>query len=295
MLNIVIDFTQMAFYGYLTFKEPNNTTTTVPAYTTPISGGVALTLANGNKVYCVLGKYGSANATKILYDTNRNVLCNPPKTEYTKKQYTTPGTFTWTCPLDITKVRVAVVGGGAGCLMVTDHSQNYGVKAGDGGTSSFGNLIQATGGKGWAFNKDTDPNLWYEGMVIPASYAGVPNGTVGYIRHGDHNDNPWNYGKGFTLSFTKTFAEYTITQGTGGYGKGGYGYMGNPDNENYCATGCSGGYNVGLFTVVPGDTYQIKVGAGGNGFVKDTSVSDGCYAHNGNGGYVLMEYGPNVK
>lgn len=225
-------------------------------------------------------------------------ILNAAKPAYTEMSWTTPGTYTWTAPVGVERVRVALVGGGAGCLMVTRQYSIFGTysfsySAGSGGTSSFGSLISATGGTGFLYNNSTNVPV-IDGAGCATGLAGSPNGNGGWVVCGDHISSPTGYGAGFNLSFTKTIATYSTNYGSGGYGKGGYGYVGNPDENNVCATGASGGYNTGYVSVTSLTTYTITVGAGGAAYIYDTSNSQSHYAHNGNDGYVYIAFGGDI-
>ena len=71
------------------------------------------------------------------------VVVNAAKPAYTEKSWTTAGTYSWTVPAGVTRVRVAVCGGGGGSCRYYKPYKGY-----DGGTSKFGDLIYATGGSG---------------------------------------------------------------------------------------------------------------------------------------------------
>ncbi len=222
------------------------------------------------------------------------------KVPYTEMSWTVPGVHTWTCPGGVYRVLAATCGGGAGCLVATRPfsfggvGSSFSYTAGSGGTSSFDALLSATGGVGFTYNKSTSlPEIDTVG-VATSGYAGSPNGNNGWITFGDHIQSPTGKGAGFIMSFTKTIAPYSTAYGDGGYGKGGYGYMGNPDTNNVCVIGSSGGYNTGYVNVTPGTTYTIYVGAGGNAFIHDTSNSS-PWAHNGNSGYVYIAFGGDIN
>lgn len=213
------------------------------------------------------------------------------KVPYTEISWTTPGVYTWTAPGGVYRALVATCGGGAGCLVATLNSMRpptTSYTAGTGGTSSFGSFLSATGGIGFSYNASNHSEL--RGMIdgpghALSGYAGSPNGRNGHVITGDHNPSPSGYGAGFGLSFSLT---------NGNYGQGGQGYMGNPDTNNVCSIGSSGGYNTGYVNVTPGTTYTIYVGAGGNAFIHDTSNSS-PWAHNGNSGYVYIAFGGDIN
>lgn len=145
------------------------------------------------------------------------------KPAYTEKSWTSAGTYTWTCPTGITRVRVAVCGGGAGSYY--RHSWvSYPGESG-GTSSAFG--LSATGGTS---GRD-------------GGAGGSPNGVGGSGYIGS------DYTPGFALSFTKT---------SGTYGRG----AGSSSSTSY-KTGGSGGYNSSYANVSAGKTYSIVVGKGG--------------------------------
>lgn len=121
---------------------------------------------------------------------------------YTEKSWTTPGTYTWTVPAGVTKVRVAVCGGGGGGV------RNKGT-AGNGSTSSFGSLLQATGGTGGRIIIVNEGDIDNEYEDRYAGKGGTPNGRAG---REDVGSGTISGGTGFNLSFTLT---------NGSYGQGG--------------------------------------------------------------------------
>ena len=165
------------------------------------AGGKALRVGNG---YVALKPITDANATAgrvsingVTYAiaTQHTAAVSVP---YTEQQWTKAGSYTFTVPDGITRVRVAVCGGGAGKGSLVGNGK------GGGNTSAFG--ITATGGHGGGV-------AWSKGA------GGEPNG---------HASTGNNVTDGFALSFDKS---------SGDYGKGGnFGGSGGYDSQYVAVT-----------------------------------------------------------
>ena len=165
------------------------------------AGGKALRVGNG---YVALKPITDANATAgrvsingVTYAiaTQHTAAVSVP---YTEQQWTKAGSYTFTVPDGITRVRVAVCGGGAGKGSLFSNGK------GGGNTSAFG--ITATGGHGGGI-------AWGKGS------GGNPNG---------HTSTGNNVTDGFALSFDKS---------SGNYGKGGnFGGSGGYDSQYVAVT-----------------------------------------------------------
>lgn len=132
----------------------------------------------GDVIYAVATKHESGGGVAV---------------PYTEQNWTKAGTYTFTVPDGVTRVRVAVCGGGAGKGSLRANGGN------GGDTMAFG--VTATGGKGGGI-------AWSKGK------GGEPNG---YASSGNSLTN------GFAVSFTKSY---------GGYGGGGqYGGSGGYDSQ----------------------------------------------------------------
>lgn len=165
------------------------------------AGDKALRVGNG---YVALKPITDANATAgrvsingVTYAiaTQHTAAVSVP---YTEQQWTKAGSYTFTVPDGITRVRVAVCGGGAGKGSLIGNGK------GGGNTSAFG--ITATGGHGGGV-------AWGKGA------GGEPNG---------HASTGNNVTDGFALSFDKS---------SGDYGKGGnFGGSGGYDSQYVAVT-----------------------------------------------------------
>ena len=165
------------------------------------AGDKALRVGNG---YVALKDVTDANATAgrvsingVTYAiaTQHTAAVSVP---YTEQQLAKAGSYTFTVPDGITRVRVAVCGGGAGKGSLIGNGK------GGGNTSAFG--ITATGGHGG-------------GVAFRKGAGGKPNG---------HASTGNNVTDGFALSFDKS---------SGDYGKGGnFGGSGGYDSQYVTVT-----------------------------------------------------------
>lgn len=179
------------------------------------AGDKALRVGNG---YVALKDVTDANATAgrvsingVTYAiaTQHTAAVSVP---YTEKYWTEAGSHSFTVPAGITRIRVAVCGGGAGKGSLIGNGK------GGGNTSAFG--ITATGGHGGGV-------AWGKGA------GGEPNG---------HASTGNNVTDGFALSFDKSSGDY----GKGGNfgGSGGYDsqYVAVTSGQSYTITvGAAGG------------------------------------------------------
>lgn len=186
-----------------------------------------------------------------------------PTLMYTEHSYTTPGTYSFTVSAGITRIRVAVCGGGGGGIFADGGSNGT-----NGGTSKFGSLIQATGGTGGLDNSYWNDTEDFNNDSIPG-VGGTPNGRNGKWRTTNAG------GVGFSLSFQ-------MSNGT-------YGHGGDGCSRSYSSGtgGGSGGYDSKYVNVEPGKTYTVVVGeAGGN--IDDRMIETTT------SGFVLIAYGEGI-
>ena len=170
--------------GYVALKSTDNTAAT------------DMRVKIGDVVYAVATKHESGGVA----------------IPYTESYWTEAGSHSFTVPAGITRIRVAVCGGGAGKGSLFSNGK------GGGNTSAFG--ITATGGHGGGV-------AWGKGA------GGEPNG---------HASTGNNVTDGFALSFDKSSGDY----GKGGNfgGSGGYDsqYVAVTSGQSYAITvGAAGG------------------------------------------------------
>lgn len=222
-----------------------------------IRGGTGNLYASFELKLQLHGQVSNPYTVSVKKNYKASTIINVDVPAYTEKSWTTPGTYTWTVPAGVTRVRVAVCGGGGGGAY-----ENLGsLKAGSGGTSSFDSLISATGGTGAWFEGDPDG--------INAKGAGIGGSPNGY-----NGAEDISYTNGFALNFTKQ---------NGSYGRGG-GKGGSRDGR---LSGGSGGYNSGYFNIISNQSYNISVGAGG--------YNNGTQTLSGTSGFVLIAYGQGIE
>lgn len=96
-----------------------STEQTVKLYTTQAEAGDAYSYikVDGVQAYIPLGAENDDRATmgRVKEHTaSQFAILTSGKPPYHKDSYTNAGTYTWTCPLGVTKARVTVAGGGGG-------------------------------------------------------------------------------------------------------------------------------------------------------------------------------------
>lgn len=187
-------------------KPANGTAVGCNIYKTAADAGdKALTVrVDGMAGYVALKPITDANATagRVSIGTMTYAIATQHTAAvtvpYTEKQWIKAGSYTFTVPDGVSRVRVAVCGGGAG----KGSTRANGGNGGD--TMAFG--VTATGGKGG-------------GVAYKKGAGGEPNG---YASSGNSMTN------GFAVSFTKSY---------GGYGGGGqYGGSGGYDSQYVTVT-----------------------------------------------------------
>lgn len=100
-----------------------STEQTVKLYTTQAEAGNAYSYikVDGVQAYIPLGAENDGRATmgRVKEHTGSQfAILTSGKPPYHKDSYTSPGTYTWTCPADVTTARVTVAGGGGGGIAV---------------------------------------------------------------------------------------------------------------------------------------------------------------------------------
>lgn len=210
-----------------------------------------------------------------------------PSGEYS---WTSAGTYLWTVPAYVTKVEVALCGGGSGnCVMSLRYTRTN--SSSPGGDSSFGNLISAQGAG--AVTVGTRTTLSGAQWSTSSWGGGTVRWETPYARRGtaiagDHV-TAQNGATGWVASFTQTVG------GTSSPGAGAYAYTGNPDYNNIAASGSSGLYNHGVVTVTPGQQITVTVGKGGTSYKYAPDTSYNSAAYSGYDGFVMIRYGSDIS
>ena len=218
--------------------------------------------------------------------------------------YTTPGTYTWTCPPGVTSVYVVCIGGGASGDGYTESTYYCSCC---GGCRSYGYYVQNGGGGGglaWktvSVSPGTDYTVQVGSGGVYAMYSGsgggglswfvqadgVVTGGGGYGRYGGSytGDGGGNGGLGGIQPYTYGRGGYggTTVQNFsgGGGGAGGYsGAGGNGMSDHYLDTSKDGPYNDGSFA----QSYGVSGGSGGGGGGGGYSTRGGGVGVYGEGG-----------
>lgn len=215
-----------------------STEQTVKLYTTQAEAGDAYSYikVDGVQAYLPLGELNDGRATigRIKETSGHEfAILTSGKTPYHKDSYTTPGTYTWTCPAGVTQARVTVAGGGGGGLATKWKIHISSTK-----------YRGASGGKG--------ANATSTISVIPSKTYTVVVGAGGspYISTDSHDKYSSRYaGNGGVSSFDSL----TAKGGQGGY------FITNEYSYHNGASYGSGGAG--------GSTWDTGANAGGNGWV----------------------------
>lgn len=137
-----------------------------------------------------------------------------------EEMYINPGTYTWVCPADITKIKLKVYGGGAGgalggggaggvatAFYAVTPGQSYTYTVGAGGAlganglaSSFGTVV-ANGGTSNGTNAGIGGTATAGISGIAISNVTGANGTAGYIFYYWYGWSYWNWGFGYNNFF----------------------------------------------------------------------------------------------
>ena len=191
--------------------------------------------------------------------------------------YTTPGTYSWVCPVGVTSVCVVCIGGGGGGIFYD--SGTYSMAGGGGGGLGWKNNISVTEGQsytvvvgsgGLAGDYSEDSTAGGDSYFIDTSTVSGSGGNPGRyataISGGTYTGDGGGNGGG-VLYFTSSDSG---PQGGGGAG----GYSGN---------GGSGGYNIGYTPVRP------TAGAGGGGAGGGNNAPTDTKGYGGGGTGILGE------
>ena len=238
--------------------------------------------------FILIKDYTNNSTDWMLFDTVRGI--EQSSTQFGNAEWTTGGTYSWTCPAGVTSVCAVCVGSGGGQrsggggglgwknnIPVTP-GQSYTVEVGagtqgNGSTSYFidANTVSGGGGAGNAVQGDGGG---YVG-------DGGGNGGVGSIgAHGDHGGGggAGGYsGTGGTGGVSQAGGDTTGTDGTGGAGGGGGGF------SNGYSQGTGGG-GVGIYGEGASGTGGTGQNAGQGGSGGETPPVSASYPNGRRGG-----------
>ncbi len=220
----------------------------------------------------------------IDYSKKDQISSDGPAVGYGEAEYTTPGTYQWTCPAGITNVSVVCIGAGGGD------------RNGGGGGLGWKNNIPVIPGTSYTVEVGAgDPNLtgghsYFMDINTVSGYGGMnfANGSIGGAFAGDgggaggdganvvHGDNGGGGGAGGYTGKGGDGGFYGSTAGTNGSGGGGGGGAG---WSTGVAQGAGGG-GVGIYGQGP-DGIAGTNQAGGGGGSGGTDGASGSGSPNG--------------
>lgn len=292
----------------LHFKK-NGTEQTAKAYSTTAEAGTEYITnkIDGVTCYVAIGDTTDNRATvgrvKKSSTAAERAILSTGKPPYTEQSWTTAGTYTFTVPAGVTRIRVAVCGGGGGAAYCADtDGDRRSYTGGTGGTSSFGSLISATGGTGgtfsmWCIHSGSSEDQQADTYAFDGTggNGGFPNGNNGNFvsRNNCYKNNilTSSGGYGFLLNFEKISTN-------GGYGNGGYAVTQGADPWGYPAianaAGGSGGYNSNYFNVIAGNTYSITVGGAGSNGAGNMEGGAKATPTNAKSGFAFIAFGGDI-
>jgi hypothetical protein len=291
-----VDYTSISGSVIITTGTSTATVTVDPTLDSTIESDETVILTISSGAYTI-GSPSSATGTILNDDFVPSQV-----------QYTSTGTYSWTCPSGVYSVSAAVVGGGGG-----GSSSTY---SGSSGTSSYfisqsvlcagggdtggvliypfpgsggagGGVVAGDGGIGGGDGSSpSDPN------AVAASRQGAGGGRAGALLSANLGTNGLtrSSGNGFEGSGAKIDENVTVPSGypSGGlyYGFGGYANRG---------AGAGGGGAVAWknnIPVVPGQSYTLVVGSqGGGGQIPPAPPISYEAAGSGGGGAVRIMWG----
>jgi hypothetical protein len=205
--------------------------------------------------------------------------------------YTTPGTYTWTCPTGVTSVSAVAIGaGGRG----TTFAQTDSSGGGGGGGLGWKNNISVTPGTGYTVvvgsGSGAGQSYFINASTVAGNGGGIGSqngaGGVGGTYVGDGGGNGGNGGAG-----SATDGLNNLVEGGGGGGAGGYNGNGGNGASGATLTGFAGSENSGAAGGgASGDNGAGNGGGGvsvyGIGLTGGVATgSGGSYGSPGSGGF----------
>lgn len=131
-------------------QKTGSSTVACNIFTTTTEAGSTYIRANvdGTNGYIAIGATNHAKATvgRVTKSGTTYAILTTPTVPYTKKTYTTAGTYTLTIPAGVTKVKLTVAGGGGGGGYNATYSYYYSNCKRSG--TSYATVYGGTGGRG---------------------------------------------------------------------------------------------------------------------------------------------------
>ena len=201
---------------------------------------------------------------------NTHTVHEMSKPPYSTTKYANPGTYTFTVPSGVSRIKVQMCAGGGGACAGYDGGTRNGAS---GGNSTISTNV-CTGGGGGRISVSFEYIAESFEFVFSATggAGGTPNGRGGVITFGNHGSHSTG-GAGFVINGAT-------------YGSGGNTYH----HAGFSAGGGSGGYISNTIDVTPLTTLSVVVGAGGSGAGQIVWEVGGP----GISGVVFLEYGGDI-
>lgn len=250
--------------------------------------------------------YTDSQRSNLVY-TSGNIAINDTSRGFGQVAYTTPGTYSWTCPSNVTSVCVVAVGGGAGG--VWDE-----ISGGSGGGLGWKNNISVTPGNSYTVvvgagglanttrvstSQNSDGTNGGDSYFINTSIvkgggaSALVRNTNGYNLAGTPGNYVGDGGGNGGLGGTSANASFLSQSGASSGGGGAGGYSGNGgkgadadfgnNNRDTDATDGSGGGGGGGYAEAAN---REDLGGGGGGvgiYGEGPSGAKGTYANGGKG------------
>ena len=273
LTSIVINFTQ------------TSNSQTITNYKYSIDGGATYTAFSPTRIVSPLTLSGLTSGTSYNISIKAvsangdsaasNEITQSTYTQVNYDRFTTVGAATWTAPAGVTEVEYLIVGGGGGSgssyskinvlgnILVTDTPQAgaYWINSANLTNSRYSGRMY------YGYNTYQNSSSFADPVLLTASQNFTPNGVV-------YNTQKWyNFQMVYLLNGAlpiSTNTTFVIPQGmptttysnnvSGGSGGGGGGHIRS-----------SSVFPNSKYTVVPGTTYSVYVGAGGAGGAASTN------------------------
>ena len=251
--------------------KKGSTEQTAKAYSTPTEAGEAYITNKIDNViaYIPIGEISNAEATigRVTQNGTKAIL-KRSKVPYTKKEYRTPNSYTFTVPANVSKLRVTLLGAGGG---------------GGGGLARKDSV--SGGGGGGYFIKNTIIAVTPLSTLSLIVGAGGAGGASGIETDGRKGVDGGSSSLGNLIAGGGGAGNFSAEQDSSGYGAGGTGSGG--------VAGKSGGYPNGGNSGA-GDAGGTSVGANGADGAGGAGGQLLTKGGNGGNGYVIIEYGGDI-
>ena len=226
--------------------------------------------------------------SELFLDFETGVGTEPPASPVGQIAYTTPGTYTFTVPDDVTSVCVVCVGGGASSSYVALPPTT--VNGNDGGSSSFDSILVAGGGVGYVSGGTPSGGT---GTALSSTVGGGDGGRGGFgeglfgVGGGGGGGAGGYTGAGGNGADGISFVSTDGAPGSGGGGGGGaYWYSPFPSESAAAGGGGVGILGQGLSgSGGSGLNQSFAGGGGGSGGAAGISVGTSPFTGNSGGLY----------